>query len=168
MIQFIEAAQATQVGTLVLRPNQSMTWRATLYFIGLLALVSLTIAVSFTAQGYWLILPFTLIELIAISACFYYLLQRSQRQQVIEFFTDAVHISSGRRAPETAHVCERYFTKIFVKPARHAWYAPKVLLKHKQDTVELGEFLTANEKQELIRHLHRLVQLANERQVNIT
>lgn len=168
MITLLESQQAERVGTLILRPNQSLTWTATLVFLGALSTISLTIAVGFLLNGLWMILPFTLLELTVVSACFYLLLRRAQQQQVIEFFVDAVQVSCGRTQPESTHVWQRYFTKIFVNPPRHMWYAPTILLKHRQESIELGPFLNTQEKLELIAHLRHLVDLADQRQVSPT
>ena len=49
----------------VIRPNCSLSWRrAVTVFCGI-SLVSLTIALGFSLLGYWLILPYSLLEMSA-------------------------------------------------------------------------------------------------------
>lgn len=157
--------QQELVGTIVLRPNQSFSWQATKFFLGLLLCISLLIGSFFLAQGYWLILPFSVLEVSFVGACFYYLLRRAQWRQVIQMTPEQVHLSAGRSAPEQSYTWQRFFTKVTVTDQRHAWYPPRIHLQHRDEHVELGAFLNTQEKDELVGHLRRLIRLADQRQI---
>ena len=47
------------VGTITMQPNHSMSWKALGYFLMFMMTISFSIALAFTAMGYWVVLPFT-------------------------------------------------------------------------------------------------------------
>lgn len=153
------------VGRLVLAPNHSSTWRKTSYFLLLLLALSLTIAFGFTIQGYWMILPFSILEVSVVATCFYFLARRARYREVIEFSTDEVIITSGIKGPERRYHWPRFFTKIMVHAPRYAWYAPTIELRHRNENIEVGSFLNPAEKTALVKHLHQLIKLADANQV---
>ena len=107
--------------TLVIRPNQSWTWRANLYFLAILFAVSLTIGVSFALRGYWLVLPFTVLELCVLSAAFWYCVRRGYQQQVITVEPEQVHVEIGQLSPQPRvnldKRFERFHTRFQIDPA---------------------------------------------------
>ena len=153
------------VGQIVIRPNQSFTWRASKIFLGLLLILSLAIGISFLLRGYWMILPFSILEVSVVSACFFIILRRSQHQQVIAISTEHIRVEEGRKAPERVVDWQRYFTKVVVEKPRYQWYNIAIKLRHRDQEIELGRFLNANEKEELVEKLRSLIHLANNRQV---
>ncbi len=165
MIEIDETPDQDRVGRIVLRPNQSLSWQATKLFLGLLLCLSLAIATFFLLQGYWMILPFSLLEMSVVGGCFYYLSRRAQWQQVIDFSPEVICLTAGRKGPEEVYRWQRYFTKIMVSEPERRWYAPRIHLQHRQEEIELGAFLNAEEKNQLVKHLQHFVRLADQRQV---
>ena len=149
------------VGRLVLRPNNSMSWQAARYFLGTLMIISFTMAMAFTALGYWLILPFTGLEMIVLGGCFYYLITRNQTQEVLSFSAEKVVIEVGRNSPEVHHDWPRFFTKVIVQSPKHPWYPSTVTLRYRDQECEVGKFLTAIDKKELIRELRLMIAAAD-------
>ena len=162
--QFECGAQGNLVGQIIMRPNQSMSWQATKYFLILLLALSTTIACGFLVHVYWMILPFSILEVGIVAGCFYYLLHRSSWQQVIKLDPESIHVSQGYRQPELDLSWQRFYTKVHVEQPRKGWYAPKIFLRHAKTSIELGEFLNASEKERLVRYLRDLIHLADQRQ----
>ena len=152
------------VGQIVLRPNNSMSWRATRYFLGTLLTISFVIAGAFTVNGYWVILPFTVLEMSVLVGCLYYIARRNHFQQVVRFGAEEVVIETGYRQPEKRHCWQRFFTKILVNRARHPWYPSRVTMRCRDEEEEIGGFLPSDEKQALIRELRAMVAAADRRQ----
>ncbi|MEE4360888.1 MAG: DUF2244 domain-containing protein [Pseudomonadales bacterium] len=148
---------ATRTGRIVLRPNRSWSWRANLLFVAGLACVSLTIGIGFLLNGYWLILPFGVLETGLLAACLYYCVRRTHRQEVLTFSEDELLIERGRRGPEQRHVFKRLFARIFVRAPRHRWYATQIAVRSHGREVEIGSFLTDDDKRTLIGHLRTMV-----------
>ena len=54
----IESNKETNTHRILLRPNQSISWRLSLIFIGFITITCLSIGIAFTFLGATLILPF--------------------------------------------------------------------------------------------------------------
>lgn len=152
------------VGQIVIRPNNSMGWQTARYFLATLMIISLTMATAFLLQGYWMILPFTLLEMTFLLGCFYYLIRRNQTQEVLFFAADQVVMEIGRNAPEVRYEWQRFFTKVLVETPRHPWYPSRVSLRYRDQEYEIGRFLNPEDKQTLIRELKRMVAAADAQQ----
>ena len=142
---------------IVLRPNRSWTWRANTYFVGTLMAISLMIAVAFTAQGFWLILPFTVLEMSILLGCLYFCVRRTHTTEVLRLNRHELIFERGIHQPTQSFAFERYFTRFFVKPARHPWYRKKIELKYRDKAMEVGNFLCDEEKDELVRELRSVI-----------
>lgn len=144
-------------GTIVLRPNQSWTWRYNLYLLYTLLTVSLVMGAFFIYVGAWVILPFSLLELSVLLACMYYCLRRAQRQEVITVTEDHVTVEQGRQKPEASKQFIRFWSQFIVTPARHPWSACQVSIRSHGEELELGDFLNKEDKTLLVNELKRVV-----------
>ncbi len=163
----IDEAPSQTVGQIVLQPNNSLSWQALKYFLAFMMLISFGIALTFMFFGYWLVLPFTGLEMAFLSYCLWRCLRRSSLQEVIVFSADEIRLETGIDGPDRTEVWERFFTKIHVNQAIHPWYRKTVALVHRGDRFEIGSFLTTAEQDELIDSLHRMVRRADAAMVPI-
>ncbi|MAD93761.1 MAG: hypothetical protein CMP85_08075 [Gammaproteobacteria bacterium] len=88
------------VGQIVLQPNHSLSWRALKYFLAFMMLVSFGIAITFVFFGYWLVLPFTGLEMAFLSYCLWRCLRRTSLQEVIVFSADEIRLETGIDGPD--------------------------------------------------------------------
>ena len=149
------------VGNITLQPNQSLSWRAFKYFIVFMMLLSFGIATAFSVMGYWVILPFTALEMSVLSYCLWLCLRRTSMQEVISFSGEEIRLEAGVKTPTEIVTWQRYFTKIHVERAIHPWYRKKVSLVHRGESREIGNFLTQEEQEKLIKTLNHLVRRAD-------
>ena len=163
MIETRIDSSAGILGTIILRPNQSFTWRSSKIFLGMLMILSMAIAITFLVRGYWMILPFSLLEVSIVAACFFVILKRTQQQQVIAISQDTIRVEEGAKRPEKVVAWQRYFTKVVVEPPRYPSYSITIKLKHRDHEIELGGFLNSEEKKELVASLSDLIHRANHR-----
>ena len=162
---FADENPQSYVGQIVMQPNNSMTWQATQYFLFTLMAISLTVAVAFMLGGYWVLLPFSILEMSILCACFYYIVRRNQTLEVVRFSADEVVIEVGRKAPETRLVWQRFFTKVMVHPPKHPWHANRIALRYRDQEREIGKFLTAEDKETLVSEMRRMIAAADSCQV---
>ena len=142
---------------IVLRPNRSWTWQANVYLVFSLMLISLTIGSVLTYQGYWLVLPFTVLEMCILLGCLYYCVRRTHITEVLTFSQHELVFERGVNKPTQRFALERYFARFFVKPARHPWYDKTLALRCRGLELEVGNFLILEEKDDLIRHLRQVI-----------
>ncbi len=152
---------------LILRPNQSWSWRANLYFLYVLMAVSLTIGISFAWRGMWMILPFTVLELSVLVSCLWYCVRRGYRQQVITVQPEKVWVEFGHFAnvprKTLERVYDRFHTRFQVEPARHPWRNKSVYVRCRGEHLQIGAFLNEEELDLLIRRLREVVRYMDNR-----
>lgn len=146
-----------QTGQIVLQPNHSWTWRANLYFLATLFVVSFGIALAFLFQGFWMILPFAGLEMAVLTWAIYYCVRKTHRQEVLHFSMEEVVIESGVNKIEEQHRFKRFFTRVKVEAPSGSRRSQRIAIAERDHNVEVGEFLTDEEKKTLIRELRYMI-----------
>ena len=149
--------EETHSTIVVLRPNNSLTWKLNLVLLLVVAGVSLSIALSFLIAGAWVILPFSLVELILLALCIHYVAKQCARQEVITISEYEVIVEMGIRKPTKKACFQRIWSKFFVRAGKRAQDPEKVVIRSHGDELELGEFLNKEDKADLIKILRRTV-----------
>jgi uncharacterized membrane protein len=143
--------------TYVLRPDRSLSWRGNLQFLGLISVVSLSIAGWFTWHGAWLILPFAGLELAALGTALYLVSVRGLDVETVLIDGDRLEICKGRWQIESKTCLQRCWAQVKLVPARHHWYPSRLMIRSHGKVTEIGSFLADDEKQHLARELMRNV-----------
>ena len=160
MIQ-IESNKENNTHRILLRPNRSTSWRLSIFFIGFLVLTCLSIGIAFAFLGATLILPFAGLEVIFISICVYLVLLNSYRQEVIVITQDKLRIESGIGKSEKIIEYFRMWSYLLVERPRHPWYPAHIVVTSKGERVPVGDFLTEDEKEELVIGLETIINSFN-------
>jgi len=143
----------------VIRPNRSLTWRQSLFFIGLVSLLLFTVSGVFASLGYWLVLPFAGLEVLALLAATWWVAERGMDCEMVWLNATEVRVDKGRRACSrlTSRKCfPRAWVRIELR-RRSGWYPLQLLIGASGVWVELGAFLADGEKQSLANELNRLL-----------
>jgi uncharacterized membrane protein len=147
----------TGTGTIVLKPNNSATWRFNMMVVASLGVLGLLISTFFLIQGLWLIMPFSGLELLALLSCLYVCARANIKAEVITFTDDKVVIEQGRRFAEQSWEYHRTWAKIFVQQAKHEHQPPKVVIRSHGKETELGSFLNKDDKDALVKKLRKII-----------
>ncbi len=142
-------------GHILLEPNLSLSWKANTRLFVIFALITLLIAGYFTIQGFWMVLPFSGIELLIIGISLYLFFRRNNHREVITFTPDKVVIERGRHSPEISCEYQRYWSKIYVQK-QGMLDIPHVSIKSHGMETELGAFLGYEEKLRFIEILKNI------------
>ncbi len=146
-----------RTGQIVLRPNRSWSWRSNSYFIVTLLIVSLSVAGTFALRGYWLVLPFSALEMTALFGCLYYCVRRANRQEVVTLSDDELIIETGHNRAEQIRRYARFHTQIRVERGDHSWDEPHICVVARDQHQEIGDFLCGDEKRTLVNHLRDMI-----------
>lgn len=139
---------------LIMRPNQSLSWRGNQYLLLGIGCWLLCFALLFAYAGAWMVLPFVGLEVLALGAALYYLNRKLAYQQVLEIDAQQVRITSGRRRPEVKHVFERGELLVRIIQPQHDWSCPVIeLWARNHHSVRIGEFLNRKDCHQLVRLL---------------
>ena len=145
----IESNKETNTHRILLRPNQSTSWRLSLVFIGFIAITCLSIGIAFAFLGATLILPFAGLEVILVTVCVYLVLRKGYRQEVIIMTQDKVWEYF------------RMWSYLLVERPTHPWYPAHIVVTSKGERVPVGDFLTEDEKEELVIRLESIIDSFN-------
>jgi uncharacterized membrane protein len=133
----------------VLRPNRSLSWRGSLLFFLSLFLVSSAIAISLTLLGFWLVLPFAGLEMLALGTGLYVVACRCYEREVILIGKDDIRIEKGRGYPRQHCTVGRVWARVVLERCPRDWYPSKLLIRSHGRAVEVGRFLHEEERRHL-------------------
>lgn len=141
---------------LVLMPNKSMSWETNKKILAVIFCVNLAIALTWTAMGAWMVLPFAGLEVFLVGLGMYYVCWKLNFKHIITIQAESLVLQKGVYFPKQEWHWQRGDTVLVKTPSRYRMSAPTLNLKHLREEVEIGDFLTRKEKKQLREHLQDL------------
>ena len=134
---------------LVITPNCSISWQQlVLFYLGTCCL-ALTIGLFFSLQGQWLVLPFSGLEMLVLGVALYITSRKAHYREVITTSDKRVKIEKGVRRIQQEWVFDRSWVKLVDETYDGNRNRRKIALGSHGSYVEVGEFLSDLEKDEL-------------------
>jgi len=137
----------------VIRPNNSLSWRATIWFFYISLAVSLTIATGFAIAGAWMVFPFAGLEMVALATGLYVCARRAMRLEVVKIDADFVTVTRGRSTPEEDFRFQRVWVRVEKQRARINGYPSRLVICSHGREVEVGNCLCEEERERLATRL---------------
>jgi uncharacterized membrane protein len=147
----------TGAAKIILRPNNSSSWKFNMQIVASLAFIAFCISTYFALQGLWLIFPFAGLEVGFLFFCMYYRLRANINMEVITFDDSTVVIERGSYHVEKAWKYHRMWAKIFVKKPTFRGHPKQIYIRSHGKELELGSFLNKKDKERLIKDLKLIV-----------
>jgi len=145
-----------------LKPNRSLKPAGALLFFASTCLFSLAFAMIFVVQGFWPVLPFWALEMLALGLALR-LSMRSGRYTQTVLITDSL-VSLVTRSQRGAQKQEfaRHWAKVRLRspPRRHG--TSQLTIECRGRAYEVGSFLTEEDRRLLAERLRNLVGGTNE------
>ena len=154
----IQSNKENNFHRILIKPNQSISWKSGLVFVLVIAFTCLSIGLGFAYVGATLILPFAGLEVIFVGICTYLVLNKTSQQEVITLSKDKLIIEKGAYRLKKVWEYFRLWSYITVERPQHPWYPAHIVVTSKGERVPLGDFLTEQEKEELVSSLERIIQ----------
>ncbi len=154
----IESNKENNFYRILIRPNQSISWKSSLVFIIVIAFTCLSIGIGFAYVGATLILPFAGLEIIIVGFCVYLVLNKTSQQEVVTLSKDKLIIEKGAYKIKKVWKYVRLWSYISVERPHHPWYPAQIVVTSQGERVPLGSFLNEEEKEALISSLENIVQ----------
>jgi uncharacterized membrane protein len=130
----------------VIRPNQSLSWRAAVQVYTAITLCCVGITIAFVLHGLWTVLPFAAFEIVVLGIAFYLTFSRSQVREVVSVNANAVSVAKGRQAPQEHWECPRAWARVNLERSPLAWYPSRLSIAFQGQQVEIGRFLNEEER----------------------
>lgn len=144
---------------IVIGPNASLSVRHAWQFMALISGVSLAIAAVMVAQGLWMVLPFTGLELMAVGAALWVAMRRNAYREVLVFGERNLRFEFGDigRGPTASLEFARSATRVWLESG-HTRHAPtRLILSAAGQRVLLGRCLTDEERERLYWRIKQLL-----------
>ncbi len=142
-------------GHILIEPNRPISWHENLRFIKALTVVSFIIAATALSQGFFLTMPYSGLEIMFISICLYQVYRHYSTCQIVYFTDNSVIIESGKRCADKRIEYQRYWSKFHIDN-KGLYNIPRLSIRSKGKTTEIGYFLGYSDKLILINLIKRL------------
>ena len=152
----------------LVKPNASFHRSGWKWVVALLAIVALSIAVRFAWLGYWVVLPFAIIDIVAVTLIFLMIVRKSAYIEKIVVNQNDVEIHHIERNNNASWQFPLHWIQINLEAPSHRWYPHRLLLGSKGQWVEVGGCLTDDERQSLAEALKQTVKQTARVTVNQT
>jgi uncharacterized membrane protein len=140
---------------IVLTPNRSISWPLLLRFYLFTCLLSFSIAGLFTLLGYWIVLPFSGLEMMALGLGLYFASRKIYRQEVITIDKVNIKIEKGHINPVNIWVFDSHWVNIETEKTKGYRNNIKIMMGSHGKYIELGSFLTKLDKESLVFELNK-------------
>ena len=145
-----------------LTPNCSLTPSAAKLFFACTCLFSLVFAMLFVVQGYWPVLPFWALEMLAFGLALNASMRRRRYTQTLLITDSKVSLVTRSRRGDTKQEFARHWAKVRLASPRTRLYPSRLTIESRGLACEVGSFLTEEERCLLAKRLGSLVGGMNE------
>jgi uncharacterized membrane protein len=139
--------------TILARGNFSLKASGLLSLLLALGAVTLGLAGLLALMGYWPILLVAAVQLVLVSWVFIRVWKNAWISEEICIDADQISIVRQRYRRRTRICLDSAWATIRLEQPVVSWYATKLILRCRGQQVELGAFLTEDEKLSLAKHL---------------
>ena len=142
------------ITTLILSPDRSLDWDGNKRVIWSLGSICIGIAMGFTIiAGAWVMLPFAGLEVLILSLALYYVSWKLSYRHILTLNNKQLIIEKGVYRPKGKWVWEKQTTRLVTTSAKHDWEAHRLTLINNNEKVNIGDFLSQSDSNELITFL---------------
>ncbi len=142
-------------GHILIEPNRPLSWQDNMRFIRIFALLSLSIGAGLFYQGWVLVLPFSGLEVACLYLALYLVYKHYSVCQVIYFTRDSVIIESGTDHATERIEYQRFWSRFHVDNNLN-YSIPRLIIRSKGKSTEIGRFLSYADKVALIKLIKEL------------
>lgn len=157
MVKVQAAGAAGQPVRLRLRPNPPLPLRQQRLFLSVLGCFMGAYAGALAITGFWPVLPFAGLEFAAVAAAMWVTAGRGRRCEVVEVTASRVRVDRSRALGVASIELPSAWVQIRLVPGAVRWYPSRLLLGAHGRWVEIGGFLTENERRAAARELCRVL-----------
>ena len=145
-----------------LAPNCSLTPAGARLFFVSICLFSLAFAMIFVVLGFWPVLPFWALEMLALGLALNSSMQRRRYTQTVTITDSQISLVTRTRRGEAKQEFARHWAKVRLRSPRSRVYPSRLMIESSGRACEVGSFLTEEERCRLAKRLRNLVGGMNE------
>lgn len=137
----------------VIRPNAGYPPQGGRWWLLILVVMSMTIALRFAWLGFWMILPFTVIELGMLVVLMELVRRRGNYTETVRIGEQQVEVLHQQTGNNRDWTFPMYWTRVDLRSPSHHWYPHRLLIGSAGTWVEIGRCLTEEERFGLVNAL---------------
>lgn len=145
-----------------LAPNCSLTPTGARLFFVCTCLFSLAFAMIFVSMGFWPVLPFWALEMLALGLALHASMQRRRYTQTVTITDSQISLVTRSRRGEAKQEFARHWAKVRLRSPRTRLYPSRLTIESRGRAFEVGSFLCEEERCLLAERLRNLVGGMNE------
>src|ERR1700736_1209503 len=145
-----------------LAPNCSLTPSGAKLFFGSICLFSLAFSLVFVCLGFWPVLPFWALEMLALGLCLHASMRRRRYTQTVTVTESQICLVTRSRRGEAKQEFARHWAKVRLRSPRTRLDPSRLLIESRGQAYEVGRFLTEEDRCQLAERLRCLVGGMNE------
>ena len=130
----------------VVKPNNASRPYAWVWLFVLLVFIAIGIALRFAWLGYWMILPFAVIDMVAVGFVLYMVTRSSSYVEKITISAEEVKVEHLERNRDRDWTFPLHWARVQMERPRHRWYPHRLLIGTRGKWVEIGQCLTHEER----------------------
>jgi uncharacterized membrane protein len=155
----VELDNDARTGRFILRPQRSATWRDNLWLVAAVAALAVPIALYWTVFGFWPVLLVCVLHLLALTWALYKVSHALLAREVVTVGPERITIEAGHREVERRFELTRAWAQVRLQSGARRRHN-SLILRSAGSAVELGRFLTDDEREQLAGELKRVVTAA--------
>jgi uncharacterized membrane protein len=145
-----------------LAPNCSLTPTGAKLFFGSTCLFSLIFAMIFVVMGFWPVLPFWALEMLALGLALHASMRRRRYTQTLLITESQISLVTRSQHGEAKQEFARHWAKVRLRSPRTRLYPSRLMIESRGRAFEVGSFLTEEDRCRLAKRLRNLVGGMNE------
>ena len=145
-----------------LAPNCSLTPKGAKLFFVATCLFSLAFSLFFVYLGFWPVLPFWALEMLALGLALQASMRRRRYTQTVTVTESQICLVTRSRRGEAKQEFARHWAKVRLRSPRTRLYPSRLMIESRGRAFEVGSFLTEEERCVLAKRLRNLVGGMNE------
>jgi len=145
-----------------LAPNCSLTLPGARLFFAATCLFSLSFALFFVLRGFWPILLFWALEMLALGVALHASLKRRNYTQIVVITDSRVCLVTRSKRGEAKQEFARHWAKVRLRSPPRRLGTSRLTIESHGRAFEVGSFLTEEDRRSLAERLGRLVGGVNE------
>ncbi|SRR5258708_7758293 len=142
--------------TIRLAPCCSLSPRGALYFYASACATSFGVAGLMALRGWWPVLPFAGLEMLLLGAVLWHSQRRRHHVEVITLTDEQIEIDS-QPAGQQSVVFPRHWAQVKLRRAASPLHPSRLLILSHGRSLEVGSFLTEEQRRDLAERLRRAV-----------
>ncbi|MGR9101324.1 MAG: DUF2244 domain-containing protein [Gammaproteobacteria bacterium] len=141
----------------VIRPNASLSQRDSRLLFAGIAVLAMLICIRFMIINAWIVIPFTLIDVIFVGLTLRYVVKKNDDVESISCSQETLSYKKVSGKTSRQWDFQTFWVRVVHSHSNHPWYPSRLFLCSHGRSIEFGSCLTDDERMELAKALQDCV-----------